>query len=183
MRQIIDYLELLHNKYFGAWFLMNNFPEGINIFNDCSIAEMVEENCNIEKAWVDDLTGYYHGVFEENDGYVENPKTIMLRLSSETLFFVEFHPGDTIYYIDGKMIGCTGPEYSIRSISFPQFIEYTKKMGNKEKIFLLPMVKAQKSEKALMSNALKSILSEFDLQKCKLDDLCNCIIENCIERT
>ena len=78
----------LHNKYFGVWFLMNNFPEGINILNDCSIAEIVEENCNIEKAWVDDLTGYYHGVFEENDVYVENPKTIMLRLSSETLFFV-----------------------------------------------------------------------------------------------
>lgn len=181
MRQMIDYLELLHNKCFAAWFLMNNFPEGIDICNDCSIAEIIEENCIIDKTWVDDLTGYYEGVFDENDGYIENPKTINLRLSTGVLLFIEFHPGDTLYYIDRNMIGCTGPDYSIRKILFSQFVEYTKEMNEEEKIFLLPMLRVCNNEKELALNLIETILSNYELQKCKLDKLCECILENCIE--
>lgn len=181
MRQIIDHLELLHNKCFGVWFLMNNFPEGIDILNDCSIAEIIAENCKIDKTWIDDLTGYYERVFDENDGYVENPKTIKLRLSTGALLFVEFHPGDTLYYIDRDVVGCTGPDYSIRKILFSQFAEYTKDMNDKEKIFLLPMLKVYNNEKELAINLIKTILSNYELQKCKLTELCECVLENCIE--
>lgn len=181
MRQIIDYFELIHDECFIAWFLMNNFPEGIDVSNDCSMARMIAENCVIDKVWVDKLTGYYEGVFDESDGYIENPKTVEICLFSGTLFFVEFHPGDTLYYADREMIGCTGPDYIIRKIEFIQFVELTKEMGDKEKIFLLPMLRVQSREKVPAEKMILSILKNYKLQECSMEKICECIMENCVE--
>lgn len=181
MRQIIDYSELLCNKSFAVWFLMINFPEGIDKSKDCSMAEIIEEKCTIDRNWIDDLTGYYDGIFDENDGYIENPKAIKLKLSTGDIFCVEFHPGDTIYYVNEDEIGCTGAEYSIKKISLSQFWEYTKNIGDAEKIFLLPMLRVCSDEKELLFKTAKSILHNVDLQECNVDDLCTCILENCLE--
>ena len=79
------------------------------------------------------------------------------------------------------MLGCTGPDYSIRKIEFLQFAEYTKEMGDEEKIFMLPMLKAQNDERESVTKLIASILDKFELQKCDPDKICECILENCID--
>ena len=180
MKQIIEYSELLSNDNFVPWFLMINFPEGIDNFKDCSLFEIIQENCRIDRAWVDNLTGYYEGA-NENDGYVENPKAIKIKLSTGDNFYIEFHPGDTIYYINDSEIGCTGPSYVIRKLSLSQFFEHTKNIKDIEKIFLLPMLRISFAEKDEFANVIKSILSRVNLQGYSIEDVCTCILENCLE--
>ncbi|MCM1118874.1 MAG: CbrC family protein [bacterium] len=43
MRQIIDQWELLCKECFAAWFIMNNFPKGLDVFRDCSLADKKAE--------------------------------------------------------------------------------------------------------------------------------------------
>lgn len=175
MKQIIEYTELLSNSNFMPWFLMNNFPEGIDKI------ELIQEKCILDKEWIDNLTGYYDGVFEKNDGYIDTPKAVVIKLSNGDEYCVEFHPGDTIYYINDNQIGCTGPSYMIRNIPLAQFIEYTSNMSNSEKIFLLPMVKISCEEKDELENVIKLTLSTADLQGCSVEDVCTCILENSLE--
>lgn len=181
MRQIIGYVELLENSSFIPWFLMNNFPEGIDYSKEYSLSEIIQEKCILNKEWINDLTGYYDGVFDENDGYIDTPKAVVIELSNGDKFCVEFHPGDTIYYINNNQIGCTGPSYMIKSILLEQFIEYTRNMNDSEKIFLLPMVKITFEEKDKLSTIIKSILSKADLQGCSIEEVCECILENNLE--
>ncbi|MBQ3546359.1 MAG: immunity protein 19 [Lachnospiraceae bacterium] len=181
MKQIIKYIELISNSSFIPWFLMNNFPEGIDNSNECSLMELIQETCILDKDWIDKLTGYYDGIFDENDGYINAPNSVVISLSNGDELCVEFHPGDTIYYINGSQIGCTGPSYMIRSISLTQFIEYTSKLNASEKILLLPMVKITFEEKDELKNVINSILSTVDMQGCSVEDVSACILENSLE--
>lgn len=181
MRQIIEYSKVIYNTNFVLWFLMTNFPEGIDESTDCSIAELIEENCELDKTWIDNLTGYYDGVLDESDGYINEPKTIMLSLATNDCFFVEFHPGDTLYFLNDQMLGCTGPEYSIKKITFECYQEYIKNMVGLERLLLLPMLKVHQKDKDTLFNIVSSILHDIDLQGCSIDDLCECIFENCLE--
>ena len=181
MKQIIEYVELLSNSNFIPWFLMTNFPEGIDNSKECSLSELIQEKCILDKDWIDNLTSYYDGVFDENDGYIDTPKAVVIKLSNGDEFCVEFHPGDTIYYINDIQIGCTGPSYMIRNISLAQFYEYTSNMNDSEKIFLLPMVKITLEEKDALAKVIKLILSTADLQGCSIEDVCTCILENNLE--
>lgn len=160
---------------------MTNFPEGIDNSKECSLMELIQETCIIDKEWIDNLTGYYDGVLDENDGYIDIPKAVVIKLSHGDEFCVEFHPGDTIYYINDRQIGCTGPSYMIRTISLARFYEYTSNMNDSEKIFLLPMVKIAFEEKEELTNVIKLILSTADLQGCSIEDVCTCILENSLE--
>ncbi len=181
MRQIIEYIELLSNSSFIPWFLMNNFPEGIDDSNECSLMELIQETCILDKEWIDKLTGYYDGVFDENDGYIDTPKAVVISLSNGDELCVEFHPGDTIYYINGNQIGCTGPSYMIRSISLTQFFEYTSNLNDSKKILLLPMVKITFEEKDELSNIINLVLSAVDMQGCSIEEVSACILENSLE--
>ena len=145
------------------------------------MTELIQEKCILDKDWIDNLTSYYDGVFDENDGYVDTPKAVAIKLSNGDEFCVEFHPGDTIYYINDIQIGCTGPHYMIRNISLAQFYEYTSNMNDSEKIFLLPMVKITLEEKDELAKVIKLILSIADLQGCSIEDVCTCVLENNLE--
>lgn len=181
MRQIIKYSDLLCNNEFLLWFLMDNFPEGINTETDESIIEIMEENITLDKEWIDELTGYYDGIFDDNDGYLNNPKTIQLLLSTGEHLFIEFHAGDTLYFIDENAIGSTGASYSIKKIFLSEFLNYTKELNNLEKLLLLPMVKVTLSEKDEFYTLFKLILQDVDLKSCNMQDIFKCVFENCLD--
>jgi len=126
------------------------------------------------------LTQYYDGVFDEYDGYVECPNAIRLDLNGNT-YEVEFHPGDTVYYLNGEQLGCTGPEYSIRKISLDQFKEFSKDISCKEKLFLLPMLKASVEEKEEVFQIIDEIMQNFELP-IEPERLSKCIWESVSER-
>lgn len=181
MKQNINFNELLSNKNFIPWFLMNNFPEGINNKTDCTLSELIQENFDIENSWVNQLTGYYDKVFEESDGYIENPKAVELKLSEKQKFSVEFHPGDTLYYLDEIQIGSTGPSYTIRTIPFQTFLNCTNNITKNEKLLLLPMIKITQTEKNDFKILVKSLLHSVSFQESLIDEVSDCILENCVE--
>ena len=180
VKQVITSDELLANQHFVRWFLMMNFPEGISA-EGCSVFELIEENCTLDTVFIDHLTGYYEGVLEENDGYVDTPKRVIIPLDTGDEFCVEFHPGDTIYFMNGNEIGCTGGHYKIRKLSLEQFLMYTAHMQECRKLFLLPMVKISAGEKENMTKIIQSVICNFDLQACSAEKVCACILENCLE--
>lgn len=181
MRKMLEYSQLFENSDFCAWFLMMNFPEGIDHESDCALSEMISENRTFNPECFDLLTGYDEDTFDANDGYTDSPGTVMLALSGGEEFFVEFHPGDTVYYLGDKRIGCTGPDYVIRKIPFERFCEYTKDMDERQKLLMLPMVGVRESEKDGFVQMLRSVLSVFNLGACDVQTVCACIYENCCE--
>lgn len=178
---LCDSSSLLTNPHFVRWFLMMNFPEGMDAAEGCSLFELMEEKCTLDTAFIDHLTGYYDGVFEENDGYIDSPKRVVLPLATGDEFCVAFHPGDTIYFINGIKIGCTGPHYEIRRLPLSEFLVYTAQMQDKEKLFLLPMVKISAGEREVMTQIIQSVLCSFPLQECSAKQIGACILENCLE--
>ena len=178
---LCDSSSLLTNPHFVRWFLMMNFPEGMDVAEGCSLFELMEEKCTLDTAFIDHLTGYYEGVLEENDGYVDTPKRVIIPLDTGDEFSVEFHPGDTIYFMNGNEIGCTGGHYKIRKLSLAQFLMYTAHMQECRKLFLLPMVKISSGEKENMTKIIQSVICNFDLQACSAEKVCACILENCLE--
>ncbi len=175
MRNIVNYEIIKKNNNFWIWFIMNNFPESLDELSDKTVMEIINENYFIDKEWIDEFTGYYKEVFNENDGYIENPNTLEIILSTNDILYIEFHPGDTIYYINDIEIGCTGPEYSIKKISWKEYCNYTYLMDNKKKLLLLPMLSIEKNSEYSIIDILGCVIKE-DI----LENVYNAIIENCI---
>ncbi|MDE5620756.1 MAG: hypothetical protein K2I80_09640 [Ruminococcus sp.] len=71
----------------------------------------------------------------ENDGYVDNLNYIILTLNYHE-FKIEFHAGDTLYFLDGIQIGCTGPHFILGTLSFQDFTELQKNVED-VRIYLL----------------------------------------------
>ena len=100
MRNIISTEEVICEKDFFAWFIMNCFPEGLDEENDMSIYDVMEDNYSFDMDWFNKFTNYYDGVFEENDGYVDNPNSIRVQLNYHKELIIEFHPGDVIFFMN-----------------------------------------------------------------------------------
>lgn len=82
IRNVVDIEKIKCKKDFFVWFIMNCFPKGIDEENDMSMYEVIE-NYSFDTNWVNKLTNYYDGVFEENDGYVDNPNSLIAHLNNQ----------------------------------------------------------------------------------------------------
>lgn len=183
MRKIIEFSEVQNKKDFWIYFLMSNFPESLDIESDETICDIISEKYNISSKWIDSFTGYYEGVFEEKDGYIDNPNTIKIQLDELNYWYIEMHPSDTIYFLNNIEIGCTGAEYFIRNIYWDDFKKYIHNLTNKEKILLLPMVIINKKQREELFEIIYITLNELQLgiEKEDLIRICYGVIENCLD--
>ena len=62
-RKTVDHIRLLSNTSFINWFVMSNFPEGIDEEEDISLSEILSSS-PIDKEYIDQLTQFYDGVFD-----------------------------------------------------------------------------------------------------------------------
>lgn len=129
------------NLYFWFYFLETAFPNGYNEEKDISVGEIIEKvfNMDVNKAtnWVNNFTGYYEGVMDESDGYLENPNVLTIKLAQDIFLNIEFHPGDTIYYFNSIQIGCTGPHWQLYCLTWNELVEISNKALDSDYIFLL----------------------------------------------
>ena len=79
MRELVDISLIEDCKDILLWFLMNGFPEGLDEDSDKAITEIIEEHFDIDRNVIDEFTGYYDGVFDDNDGYVDAPKSVKIK--------------------------------------------------------------------------------------------------------
>lgn len=156
------------NRKFWTGFVTTSFPTALNEETDMSLPEIIEENEAADIKWWRNFTKYYDGVLEETDGYIDEPETLICNLTSTQTLKIEFHPGDTIYYINDKQIACTGGEYHIQIFSLKDLLNFIG-IKNDKRIFLLllplAIISSQDIDNAtkIISNALQEI---FDKHLC-----------------
>lgn len=180
MRNIVEFKVVKNKIDFWLYFLTNNFPEALDEQTDMTIADMILDKYYLEEEWINQFTKYYDGVFEDNDGYIDTPNTIQIDLSTEKGLFIEFHPGDTIYFIDTEQIGATGSHYAIKKISWKKFIQYTNDLEVLEKLLLLPMVYIKEQQIVELKSFLLEAMNKIAIEKEEQLGICNAIIENCL---
>ncbi len=169
------------NKKFWTGFVATSFPTALDEETDLSLSEMIEENKVADSNWWGNFTKYYDGVLEETDGYIDEPETLICELTSTQTLKIEFHPGDTVYYINDRQIACTGGEYNIWIFPFTDLLKYTDETNDKQ-IFLLllplTVISDQDMDHAaeIISNILKEI---FDENLC--DQFANSIVYGLME--
>lgn len=127
----IDYLNFWIN-YFGCC-----YPNGYDEEEDVSVSELMQELYTEEVgSWWESFTGYYEGVLDESDGYVDDPITLEEALSQDQILRIKFHPGDILYFINDKQIGSTGPHCELQTIPYKE-IERLLALKNGRQLFLL----------------------------------------------
>lgn len=168
----------LANIKFWNFYFHKNYGHTYDKESGMTVYEMVEETMLFDEEWVDNFTQYCDGVLEECDGYIENPTTLMAALSENEVLKIEFHPGNTIFFINEKEIGCTGPHYGAHHVPYTE-VENLLNCANGEVLFLLllPIVLI---EGKYIENALKTIISVlqhfFPVEICT--DVARCIVNS-----
>lgn len=180
MRNIIDFENIKDNSNFWLLFFACNYPESFDEELEETLSEFLSEKFEFPDEFVNSFTGYYDGVLDDSDGYVDEPNTIQLSLDTGKELYIEFHPGDTIFFIDDEAIGCTGPHQEIHAISWKEFKKNTVQKDVIEKLLLLPMVYVNSDDEIdELKNVLLRGLEETFFEKGDYYSICNEVIENC----
>jgi len=111
---------------------------------------------------------------------IDNPNAIIVPLNNHNELCIEFHPGDVIFFMNDKKIGCTGPDYSIRVIPIDEYIELTRDLCYENKLFLLPMVEVKEYEEMKLREIVGHVISNFNIKKSCEKQIVEIIINNCL---
>lgn len=181
MRKLANYETIRFEDDFWLMFLMRHFP--ISHYNDTvgSLSDFIYDRYGYNKQWIHEFNGYYEGIFDECDGYLDDPTALEIALSTGEKLYIEFHPGDTIFFIDDKEIGCTGPHYLIHKIDWPQFISYTNSLSDDKKMLLLPMLSIRDEERTDLRRTIVEGLKKIKvIKEPDYEIIGNYIIYNCL---
>ena len=86
---------------------------------------------------------------------------------------IEFHPGDTVYYINDKQIACTGGHYNIQVIPFKKLLNSIK--DKQVFLLLLPLAVIDSPDKDEATQIISDVLQGiFDKHLCS--QYANCIV-------
>ena len=167
----------VYSKFWYGFFA-SSYPNGYDEELDMSVEEIVGELADPD--WWDEFTGYYDGVFEECDGYLEEPHTIKFELAADQKLTIEFHPGDIVYHINGEVIGSTGPHWKLQVLEYADLKRLEGlECGNELFWLLLPLVKAANDEEQAVRIMLMQKLQElFPADIC--EKLAVCIIKQLV---
>lgn len=183
MRKLVNYETIRNEKDFWLILLMGHFPHSHYNDDEDDLNYFISDNYGYNGQWWDDFSGYYDGIFDECDGYLDDPTTLELELSSGEKLYIEFHPGDTIYFIDNDEIGCIGPHYVIHKIDWSQFISYTSSWSSDKKMLLLPMLAIRDGEREALRQViveglrLIKIIKEADYEIIENAIIANCLVD------
>ncbi len=164
-------------NYFGCSYL-NLYDEE----EDASVSELMGELCTQEVLeWWKTFTGWYDGVLDECDGYLDDPAFLEVPLTRGRTLKIEFHPGDTLYYIDGEEIGSTGPHWKLRTIPYKELEELLPlERGWQLFLLLLPLAALGCGEAPAAQQEIKT-----QMARCFGTDLCEsvskCIVSGLLE--
>ena len=133
------------NKHFWRGYIRDHFIYGYDDKTDTtidSIEDYLVDSSDLQ-FW-DSFTGWDDSILDEGDGYLEDPAYIDEELNDECRLKIEFHPGDTIYYLNGNKVGSIGPHYELNGIPF-ELIKNADMIDYGEELFwlCLPMVSIQ----------------------------------------
>lgn len=171
------------NHLFWSYFLSTNYPCAYLEDADRQLCDLVEEVMPIDVAWSNAFTHYYDGVMEENDGYLDEPTTITAPISDTEILEIEFHPGDTIYYINKEEIGCTGPHWNLWNVPYHKLNSLLSlEHGSVLFLLLLPMAVVEPDEIADLKPILEKQFQAFGFSKEAALQAADCLISGIVKR-
>lgn len=168
------------NLYFWQSFFRVEWQNAYNEQEDISVSEIMDEYClELDEclAWWHEFTQYYDGVIEQSDGYLDEPTTLEAALGDGQTLAIEFHPGDTIYFIDGREIGCTGPHHiQLQSLPYAYIKSLlSREYGEQLFFLLLPMAVMEEQEAKAAQIQMESLLTKlFPEEICA--DMAQCMV-------
>lgn len=168
----LEHIDCLHFwiNYFGSCY-PNSYDEEEDICASDLMQELYTEEA---ESWWDTFTGYYDGVLDESDGYLDEPTTLETVLPEGKTLKIEFHPGDTLYFINDKQVGSTGPHWKLQTIPYRD-VEHLLSLENGRQLYLLllPLAFIDSGENAIAS-MIESIRKEIaqQMQHYFPEDLC-----------
>lgn len=175
---VIDLKDILFNNIkFWAFFLSVNYPCAVLEETGYSMYDLVTQVLPVDIKWSEEFTQYYDGVFDEVDGYLDNPTTLITPLDKENYLKIEFHPGDTIFYINEVEIGCTGSHWEVGKIPYSQMKEILS-LENGPVLFqlLLPMAILMPNEITDIKPVLEDQFLGFGFTQLLLSQIIECLI-------
>ena len=111
----------IDNLYFWVNYFGCSYPNAYDEEEEVSASDIMQEMLTEEGGrWWAQFPGFYDGILEQNDGYLDEPATLEVMMAQDKYAKIEFHPGDTLYYINGEKIGSTGPHWEIRKIPYEE---------------------------------------------------------------
>lgn len=140
------------NNLFWAYYFSTSYPnaycKSLDVMIDGIVQDIYNIDLNQEMDWINNFTGYYEGVMDESDGYLEHPNFLKIDINPSMYLTIEFHPGDTLYYINNINIGCTGPHWMLFCLTWTELKKMIKNAPNGDALFwlLLPIVGITKED-------------------------------------
>ncbi|TGJ98895.1 hypothetical protein EHQ53_11130 [Leptospira langatensis] len=134
------------NNVFWCYYFSTSFPNAYNKSLNLTIGEIIGAIYGIDldskMDWINNFTGYHEGVIEEHDGYLDDPNFVEMRIKKSINLKIEFHPGDTLYFINNFEIGSTGPHWMLYGLTWNELVGLTEGAIDEGILFwlLLPMV-------------------------------------------
>ena len=140
--------------------------------------DIIEEVLGYDNEWANKFTQYYEGVIDDHDGYIDSPTFVKIKVSSTDEYKIEFHPGDTLYYKNGKEFASTGPHFTEPLLPFSE-IEPLLNIENGHVIFflLLPIIKLSVEEQKSVSPIIIKNLMSLGLEKEPAYEITLCMFE------
>jgi len=178
--KMVAFDEIRDNEYFWLYFLSTAFPLAMDVAEDINLNEFIDNNYDCEtdaSEWVDSFVQYTEEVMDDGDGYVDEPNAISVSVENEE-YIIEYHPGDTLYFQNGKLIASTGPEYEVHVITFEHFRHLTEKIDDFFKaILILPLVYVEQSEEAAAKELVNKLIEELPIYSWHRSLIADMIIE------
>ncbi|MDE5792773.1 MAG: immunity protein 19 [Oscillospiraceae bacterium] len=170
------------NKFFWLYFLSSSFPNALSESDESTLSEFMFAHYDYDKIkkWVDDFVQYTENIIDDCDGYVDEPTTLCIVLN-ENNYQIAFHPGDTIYYLNGGKIGCTGPSYEIQSITWNVYCDLIDGVKDTRiALLLLPVLNLDDTHVKEVKNTIFCALRTIDLNPNDFEQIASMIINGII---
>lgn len=156
-------LKDIMNQTFWINYIGTSYPNSYDESIDQSVSDLMYEMCTPDKLkWWDEFRGYYEGVLDDCDGYVDCPATLTVPLHTDRVLSIEFHPGDTLYFVNGEQVGSTGPHWELQVFAYSE-VERLLSCENGEEIFLLllPLAHIKDEEIEEAKRTIQSVLARY----------------------
>ena len=102
----------------------------------------------------------------ENQGEIENPRTLTLPIGSDIILTIEFHPCCTYYFLNDTLIGEVSGNFHLKYLTYSELMRITKeKYGDVLFHLLLPLSAIREQEKDIALNEIIQRLQQIPLFK------------------
>ena len=104
---------------FWAAFLCVSFGQIGDPFDSALACRAFGVSERAAQGWWQKFTGWYDGVLDETDGWLENPSGVVVALTPRLALEVETHPGGTEFFVSSvepprrRLVGDVGPHWRL----------------------------------------------------------------------